>query len=183
MTTTPAWFPKEYTTVDFSDGHPSSYQPRPTSVSKREPVFPFCERRTAKVTVCVSSKSIVGRTLYDLSSTYFSPDVMKKGEETLRDAYWTRNASNWMKSGTYLILIPRHAQSLNHTIFRENTCLGIYTIFYPNVGIKDDWCTSRIHRPWSGRIFKKEVEGVSQCCSAVWRGQRALPFTFLAFFK
>ena len=40
-----------------------------------------------------------------------------------------------------------NAQSLNHIIFREITCLGIDIIFKPNVGIKDDWCTSRIHRP------------------------------------
>ena len=53
--------------------------------------------------------------------------------------------------------------------------------FKPNVGSKDDWCTSRIHRPWSGRIFNKEAEGIPQCCSATWRGQRALSFTFLAF--
>ena len=77
---------------------------------------------------------------------------------------------------------PSNAQSLNHTIFRENTCLGIDIIFKPNAGSKDDWCTSRIHRPWSRRIFNKEVEGVPQCCSAVWRGQRALSFTFLSFF-
>ena len=69
-------------------------------VSKREPVFPFYESCTTRVTVYVSSKSIAGRTFYDLYSTYFSPDVIKKGEETLHDSYWNLHASNWVESGT-----------------------------------------------------------------------------------
>ena len=88
------------------------------------------------------------------------------------DAYWNGNASNWEESGTYLM------PSLNHITFKENTSLGIDIIF---LGSKDDWCTSRIHRLWWGRIFNKEIERVPQCCSAAWRGQRALSFTFLAF--
>ena len=85
-----------------------------------------------------------------------------------------------------MLLIERNRRNPGHIscpvtesfIFKENTCLGIDIIF---VGSKDDWCTSRIHRLWSGRIFNKEVERVPQCCSAAWRGQRELSFTFLAF--
>ena len=36
--------------VFYFDGHPSRYQPRPTSVNRREPVFPFGDNRTSRIT-------------------------------------------------------------------------------------------------------------------------------------
>ena len=118
-------------------------------ISMNKPVIPFCASRTFRVTGYVSLKSIVRRTLYDLYSPSFLPDVMYKLTRRVR-----RHFVTLIEIGMLLIesnpghtSYPSNAQSLNHTIIKENTCLGISILFKPNVGSKDDWCTSRIHRP------------------------------------
>ena len=81
MTTTPVSHLKEYSTEDFTGGHPSRFQPRPTGLY-------FDEQTGTGVSLLCK--------LYDLYSTYFSP-----GDSSRR----------LVKSWTHLILtqaMPSH---------------------------------------------------------------------------